>query len=344
LWPVAGDVEITAEANPGSVDMEVFSGFAAAGVNRVSIGVQSFNAEALEFLGRKHDAGEARRAIELAAKTFPRFSFDLIYARPGQGIAAWAAELEDALQYRPSHLSAYQLTIEDGTKFAGLHAQGAFILPDQEQAADLYEATGAQLAAAGLHAYEISNYAMPGDESRHNLTYWRYQDYVGIGPGAHGRLTLNNLSLTGEVALRSVSEGWAGEGANVIQHPHPNPLPLGRGGNSKFATRAHRAPEKWLELVAANGHGAHAPESLSAEQRFEELMMMGLRLSEPLPLARIESETGRGFYDWVPRLTIEKMVKENLLVVDDATISATMVGRQKLNSVLNYLLARAKAA
>ena len=301
LWPVASDIEITAEANPGSVDRQVFAGFAAAGVNRVSIGVQSFDPEALRFLGRKHDAGEARRAIELAAKTFPRFSFDLIYARPCQSVDAWAQELEDALSYQPSHLSAYQLTIEDGTKFAGMYAQGVFILPDQEKAADLYEATNAQLAAAGLHGYEISNYAKPGFESLHNLTYWRYQDYVGIGPGAHGRLTLD--------------------------------------GN-KIATRAHRAPEKWLELVAANGHGAHPFEPISHAQRFEEMMMMGLRLSEPIPFTRIESETGRGFYDWVARQTLETLARENLLNIDDFTIATTQEGRQRLNSVLTYLMAQ----
>jgi oxygen-independent coproporphyrinogen-3 oxidase len=351
LWPVASDVEITAEANPGSVDMDVFSGFAAAGVNRVSIGVQSFDADALRFLGRKHDAGEARRAIDLAAKTFPRFSFDLIYARPGHTVAAWAAELEDALSYQPSHLSAYQLTIEDGTKFAGLHAQGAFILPGQEQAADLYEATNAQLAAAGLNAYEISNYAKPGHESRHNLTYWRYQDYIGIGPGAHGRLTLNSPLPAGEDAalMRSISE--AGEGLSRIPltgFPKPFGLsettsPAGRG-NNKFATRAHRAPEKWLALVAANGHGAHAPEPVSYAQRFEELMMMGLRLAEPIPFTRIESETGRGLYDWVPRASIEKLVHEGLLTISDDRVATTAAGRQRLNSILQYLIARVKAA
>ncbi len=305
LWQVAPDVEITAEANPGSVDVGVFEGFAIAGVNRVSIGVQSFDAESLRFLGRKHDAAEARRAIELAARIFPRFSFDLIYALPGQTPAAWRAELAEGLAYNPRHLSAYQLTIEDGTKFASLYGQGAFLLPAPEQAADLYEATNAQMASAGLAAYEISNYAVPGEESRHNLTYWRYGDYVGVGPGAHGRLTLD-----------------------------------GR----KLATRAHRAPEKWLELVAANGHGAHEPDGLSAGQRFEEMMMMGLRLAEPLPLACIAAETGKGLYDWVPRIAVERLADENLLTVDDMAIATTTAGRQRLNAVLQFLIARSEAA
>ena len=356
LWPVASDVEITAEANPGSVDMAVFSGFAAAGVNRVSIGVQSFDAEALHFLGRKHDAGEARRAIELAARTFPRFSFDLIYALPGQSLEKWQAELADALAYQPSHLSAYQLTIEEGTKFAGLHAQGAFILPNQEQAADLYEATNAQLAAAGLQAYEISNYAAPGHESRHNLTYWRYQDYIGIGPGAHGRLTLDSMNLplpAGEAVslsrsgLRETGEGDTSEPLTCSANAKgisSAASPAGRGNTIKIATRAHRAPEKWLELVAANGHGAHPSESLSAQQRFEELMMMGLRLAEPLPLSRIESETGQGLYDWVAPQIVSRLAAEDLLAVTSDTVSITPAGSQRLNAVLKYLMAPAKAA
>ena len=210
LWPISPDIEITAEANPGSVDQSVFAGFAAAGINRVFAWRSIFRCGGATISRRQHSGDEARKAIALAARHFPRFSFDLIYALPGQGMTEWQTQLDEALGYAPQHLSSYQLTIEQGTKFEGLYRQGEFVLPGPELAADLYEMTTARLDAAGLQAYEISNYAAPGHESRHNLTYWRYGDYVGVGPGAHGRLT----------------------------------LPEG-----KVATRAHRAPELWLERV-----------------------------------------------------------------------------------------------
>jgi oxygen-independent coproporphyrinogen-3 oxidase len=188
-WGLTDACEITLEANPNSVEVANFAALAAAGVNRVSIGVQSFDADALTFLGRAHDADEARRAIAAAQSCFDRVSFDLIYARPGQGMAAWEAELADALSFGTDHLSLYQLTIEPGTRFATLAAQGKLAVPDGDAAADLFDATRAMTAAAGLPAYEVSNHARAGSESRHNLAYWRYHDYVGIGPGAHGRRT-----------------------------------------------------------------------------------------------------------------------------------------------------------
>jgi len=212
LFTPAEDIEITLEANPTSVEAGRFAGYAAAGVNRVSIGVQSLDPAALGFLGREHSAAQAIAAIELGAKIFPRLSFDLIYARPGQSVAAWRAELRAALSFAADHLSLYQLTIEAGTKFATLYQRGAFALPDEDLAAALYEATAEEAAQFGLQSYEISNYAKPGRESRHNLAYWRYEDYAGIGPGAHGRLTL-------------------------------------RGG--LYATSRHRAPEAWAELAEA---------------------------------------------------------------------------------------------
>jgi oxygen-independent coproporphyrinogen-3 oxidase len=212
LFTPAEDIEITLEANPTSVEAGRFAGYAAAGVNRVSIGVQSLDPAALGFLGREHSAAQAIAAIELGAKIFPRLSFDLIYARPGQSVAAWRAELRAALSFAADHLSLYQLTIEAGTKFATLYQRGAFALPDEDLAAALYEATAEEAAQFGLQSYEISNYAKPGRESRHNLAYWRYEDYAGIGPGAHGRLTL------------------------------PGGL---------YATSRHRAPEAWAELAEA---------------------------------------------------------------------------------------------
>ncbi len=187
LWPVTTDMEITLEANPSSVEAGKFAAFAAAGVTRVSLGIQSFDDEVLRFLTRRHDAGEARQAISIAQKYFPRMSFDLIYARPNQTVHSWQAELQDALAFGTRHLSLYQLTIEPNTGFAGQYKRGAFVLPDEEASVALFEATQALMDGAGLPMYEISNHAAAGQECRHNLIYWRYCDYIGIGPGAHGR-------------------------------------------------------------------------------------------------------------------------------------------------------------
>src|SRR5207248_878542 len=213
-WAVLPDLEVTLEANPNSAEAGRFRAFAAAGVNRLSLGVQALDPEALRFLGRAHDRNEAIAAIEQARATFPRFSFDLIYARPGQSVAGWRRELEEALTLAGEHLSLYQLTIESGTAFATLAGRGELALPDEESTAALFEMTQERLAAGGLPAYEISNHARPGSECRHNLAYWRYEDYVGIGPGAHGRLS--------------------------------------RAG-AKFATRQYRLPDKWLATVETEG-------------------------------------------------------------------------------------------
>jgi putative oxygen-independent coproporphyrinogen III oxidase len=187
LMPVADELEITLEANPSSVEAEKFAAFAQAGINRVSLGIQSLDDEVLRFLTRRHDAREARGAIELAQRYFPRLSFDLIYARPGQSVAQWQRELADALRFNTQHLSLYQLTIEPNTGFAGSYKRGAFVLPTEDDSVALFEATQAMMADAGLPLYEISNHARPNQECRHNLIYWRYCDYIGIGPGAHGR-------------------------------------------------------------------------------------------------------------------------------------------------------------
>ena len=186
-WRLAPDVEITLEANPSSVEAARFADLAAAGVNRVSLGLQSLDDVALRFLGRAHDAAEGQAALGIAQACFPRVSFDLIYALPGRSLAAWRTELARALGFGTEHLSLYQLTVEPGTRFATEAAKGRLVLPDADAAADLFEATRADTAAAGLPAYETSNHARPGAESRHNLTYWRYRDYLGVGPGAHGR-------------------------------------------------------------------------------------------------------------------------------------------------------------
>jgi oxygen-independent coproporphyrinogen-3 oxidase len=253
-WSVAPEVEITLEANPTSVEAGRFRGFRDAGVNRVSLGVQALDDGDLRRLGRLHDAAQALAAVETARATFERVSFDLIYARQHQTLAAWQAELRRALSLGPDHLSLYQLTIEDGTPFAARHRAGGLAgLPDDDLAADLYDATQALCEAAGLPAYEVSNHAVPGAEGRHNLTYWRSGDWAGIGPGAHGRLTL---------------------------------------GGTRWATEAHRMPEAWLR--GAEAGSAEAPRSaVPASERAEELLMMGLRLREGVSLARHAALGGR---------------------------------------------------
>ncbi|HEY6632396.1 MAG TPA: radical SAM family heme chaperone HemW [Rhizobiaceae bacterium] len=255
-WTVPGGIEVTLEANPSSVEAERFRGYRAAGVNRVSLGVQALNDKDLRFLGRLHNVEEALAAIELARETFPRLSFDLIYARPGQTPEAWNAELEEAIGYAADHLSLYQLTIEEGTRFHSLHAAGKFEIPDGDRAADLYAVTQEVTAARGLPAYEISNHARPGAESRHNLTYWRYGEYVGVGPGAHGRFVEN--------------------GRRVV-------------------TVAEKMPETWTNLVEAKGHGITGGEILTRSEEADEFLLMGLRLAEGIDLARYEQLSGKGF-------------------------------------------------
>lgn len=299
-WNFSNDIEITLEANPTSVEAGKFTAFRQAGVNRVSLGIQSLRDEDLKFLGRTHSAGEGQAAIDIARSVFDRYSFDLIYARPQQTLESWRAELAEALDRTGGHLSLYQLTIEPGTKFFTQHARGDFVIPDDIAAGDLYEVTQDILGAAGLPAYEISNHARAGQESRHNLTYWRYGDYAGIGPGAHGRLSLS------------------------------------RG---KIATRAHRAPDIWLQNVAAHGHGAHPHEAVTIDQQVMECVMMGLRLAEGIPLTRIESIAGKAVADIFDPVKIASLVNEEYLTMDNTRIIATAAGRQRLNSLLGYLLA-----
>jgi putative oxygen-independent coproporphyrinogen III oxidase len=253
-WHIPAGIEITMEANPSSVEAERFRGYRAAGVNRVSLGVQALNDTDLKFLGRLHDVADALQAIRLAREIFPRMSFDLIYARPNQTVTAWEQELREAISYAVDHLSLYQLTIEEGTPFYGLHKAGKLIVPDGDQSALLYEATQAITADEGLPAYEVSNHARPGAESRHNLTYWRYGDYAGIGPGAHGRL---------------------------------------KTGSRKTATSTERNPERWLQLVETQGHGMIDQELLGYEEQADELLLMGLRLREGVDLARWQMLSGR---------------------------------------------------
>lgn len=249
LWPAAPDLEVTLEANPTDAEAERFAAFAAAGVNRLSLGVQALDDAALKFLGRNHGAEEARRAARLAADVFPRLSLDLIYALPGQTPQGWAETLREAQGLGPEHLSPYQLTIEAGTAFDRAVRRKAFAPADPDLAAVLYDTTQAVLETAGFTAYEVSNHARSAAaRSRHNLVYWRGQDYLGVGPGAHGRTT----------------------------------TAAGRAATQTFA-----AIEDYLSVVEANGHGLEGRETLSPIEAAEERLLMGLRIDEGVPLAEL---------------------------------------------------------
>jgi putative oxygen-independent coproporphyrinogen III oxidase len=300
LWDVAVDPEITLEANPTSVEADNFAAFAQAGVSRVSLGVQAIDATALGFLGRQHSVDEALAALDTARRYFARFSFDLIYARPGQTLQAWADELDRALALAGEHLSLYQLTIERGTRFFTDHARGAFALPAEEEAAQMFEHTQTRLAAAGLPAYEISNHARPGAACRHNLIYWQYQDYVGIGPGAHGRFAI---------------------------------------GNAKRATRRASGPEAWLEAVERAGHGTVETADVTGRDRVEEALMMGLRLTAGIDRTAFAAVAGADPVEALGEARLAPLVEAGFLEIDAAHLKATASGRQRLNALLERLIA-----
>jgi oxygen-independent coproporphyrinogen-3 oxidase len=273
-WTIAPDVEVTLEANPTSVEATRFRGYRAAGVNRVSLGVQALDDASLKELGRLHSAQEALDAVKIARAAFERYSFDLIYARPRQTPEAWRAELNRAIDEAAEHLSLYQLTIEQETPFATLHAAGKLVIPDDDHARALYDMTQEVSAARGLPAYEISNHARPGAECRHNLVYWRYHEYAGIGPGAHGRLVIDG---------------------------------------TRHATSTEKRPESWLMRVEANGHGVVNDEVLTRGEQADEFLLMGLRLAEgihperyaafaghPLDAARIATLDAQGMVEATP--------------------------------------------
>ena len=309
LFPPMPDLEITLEANPTSVELRRLRGFRDAGVNRISLGIQSLEAEALQMLGREHSASQAVAALETARSIFPRISFDLIYARPGQTVSAWRAELDRALTLASDHLSLYQLTIEPGTKFEALHRQGLIAMPDQELGAALYEETAEVAARHGLLAYEVSNYARPGSESRHNLAYWRYSDYAGIGPGAHGRITL----------------------------PGADPSTAG-AAPAIFATRRHRAPEPWADRVERLGHGLTDEIRLVAPEPAREMLLMGLRLSEGVDAARFAARTGTTLVDAIEPAILEAAIEEEYLRWHGGCLVATPAGRLRLEALLGALV------
>ncbi len=299
LFDPLPDCEITLEANPTSIEAGRFAAYRAAGVNRVSIGVQSLRAADLARLGRQHSAAQAIAALETGRRLFPRLSFDLIYARPGQSEADWRAELREALALAADHLSLYQLTIEPGTAYEALHRRGEIVLPDGDLAAALYAATAEEAARFGLVPYEISNYAQPGAESRHNLAYWRYRDYAGIGPGAHGRVTV---------------------------------------GGALLATSRHRAPEPWAERVERDGHGSVRETPVAPEERAREMLLMGLRLAEGIDEAAFAARTGLALEDAVDAETLVRAQEAEYLVRRDGRLAATAEGRMRLDALLAALV------
>lgn len=304
LWSFQSPIEITLEANPNSVEVEKFQTLSQVGINRVSIGIQSFHANDLKFLGRAHSVDEGKRAIETAQHFFQRVSFDLIYGRPQQSLDSWNAELQEALAFGTEHLSLYQLTMEPGTAFYHQHARGEFTLPNEDEAADLYDRTAQLCREKGLIDYEISNYARIGCESRHNLTYWRYQDYIGVGPGAHGRLTI--------------------------------------GGESSFkvATRQYKAPQTWLEQAKNTQVSLKVIEgatqeclALNLNQQIDEMLLMGLRLKEPFEWTRLPG-------DWkniIREETLESLKELRLIDFNEKYVKLFPSARLCLNEILRQL-------
>ena len=297
-FALAPDVEVTLESNPE--DSGRLAGYRAAGVTRLSLGVQSLRDPDLAALGRGHSAAQAREAVAQAQRLFAATSFDLIYARPGQGPEAWRDEIGEALALAAGHLSLYQLTFEPGTAFHLALRRGALAAPGEDTAAALYELTQESCAAAGYSAYEVSSHAVPGQQSRHNLNYWRGGDYVGIGPGAHGRLTL---------------EG------------------------QRIATRQSKHPETWLAAVGSAGHGTEAGEVLDRDTVAAEFVMMGLRLVEGVSLPAFEEAVGHPLAEHLAGERLERLVRVGLLALDAATLRATPRGRPVLDAVIGELLA-----
>lgn len=300
LWGIAWDAEITVEANPTSSEVDRFAAFRTAGVNRLSLGIQALDDSALRFLGRDHSATEARQGLARAAEVFERTTFDLIYGRPDQTLAQWADELRTALSIAPGHVSLYQLTIETGTAFAAQQRRGTLVAPDESVLADLYDATQEIMTAAGLPGYEVSNHARPDDHGRHNLTYWRYGAYAGVGPGAHGRLAI---------------------------------------GDRRVATETIHDPEAWRAAALTQGHGAEHETVLDAEACSDELLVTGMRLAEGIPAARFAAVTGHALAQLREAPRMKELRAENLVTLDDDRLAATSAGRRLLNAVIGEIAA-----
>lgn len=297
----ADDIEITLEANPTSVEAGKFKDFSFAGINRVSIGIQALNNSDLKALGREHDVDDALGAIELSQKYFKRSNFDLIYARMGQETSEWEKELKRAIKMANGHLSLYQLTIEKGTPFYGQWRQGKLIVPNEDVSAEMYEMTNDICAENGYAAYEVSNYAKEGQESRHNLTYWNYRDYIGIGAGAHGRITY---------------------------------------GGSTYATIQSKKPETWLKAVQEKGHATKESIELSQKEMAEEMIMMGLRLTSGIQKDHFENKIGKSINDFIEVDQVEMLIAQEFFEPNyPDRLQLSKKGRPLLNQILGQILA-----
>ena len=299
LGTLSDDIEITLEANPTSYEAQKFKEFKAAGVNRVSIGVQSLDQDALTMLGRKHSSNDAIKAIESAAKIYNRYSFDLIYAIPGQTLEQWKQQATEGLKLAGDHISLYQLTIEKGTPFYALYQNGNLKMPSNDLAASMYEWTNEHLQAQGYNRYEISNYAKEGQECIHNLCYWNYDEYIGIGPGAHSRLHND-------------------DGVEAIMMTHK--------------------PEKWLSSVADSGNGIQSRNKLTIQETTEELVMMSTRLEQGLNEANLYSLTGKKFADILNTKTLEHYIKQGLVVIENDNLRLSSNGLMLHNYLLSRML------
>lgn len=299
LWKMSDNVEITLEANPTSAEAQKFYDFKSAGVNRVSIGVQSLDDKELAFLGREHSASEAIKTIETAKKVFSRYSFDLIYARPNQKIEEWDRELSQALTLAGGHLSLYQLTIEENTAFYHLYKKGGFILPSDDEAEELYLFTEEKMRQNDFSAYEVSNYAREGEESRHNIGYWRGDSYIGCGAGAHGRISING---------------------------------------KRIATQTLKSPERWLENVEKQGHALEIWQELSLESEAEEMLMMGVRLSSGINYNNFIRKNGYDLRDYINLKKRDLYTEQGLLENDASNLKTTIKGRLLLNRLTAELL------
>jgi putative oxygen-independent coproporphyrinogen III oxidase len=358
-WSFAADIEITLEANPTSSEAEKFNALAAAGVNRLSLGVQALDDAALKFLGRNHNRAEAVAAVELAAKIFPRYSFDLIYARPGMNVENWAAELALAKNLLRDHISLYQLSVEPNTAFATAYARGDFILPDSDICAELYDYTVATLGDAGLAPYEVSSFAKPGAECRHNLCYWEYHDYVGIGCGAHSRISFAGSaerSAAAAVATENsdspATVGAAPRGAGYLKFSgsaersaaaavaaESMDLPVPRGAEYlKYAISNFKLPETWQAAVATQGHGQEYAEILSPREMALEMLLMNLRTHRGLELSRLRAETGLEFEQMVDSKFFAQAINSGLLEYNRRFLRTTAAGRAVLNDLCARLL------
>ncbi len=297
--PIDKNAEITLEANPTSIESSKLTKFYKSGINRLSLGIQSFNEDGLKFLGRNHNVSEAIRAAESARSIFPRFSFDLISSRPKQSLKQWELELKVATKYIKDHISVYQLTIEKGTPFYSQYKKGLFSLPREHKSLDIFKLTREILVQEGLYAYEISNHSIKGSESKHNLNVWEYRDYIGIGPGAHSRIKINNQI---------------------------------------YALESCRKPSSWIKKIKNNGNGIILFKKLCPKEAMQEAIILGLRLSKGINIRSLEKKIGIKYEDVINLEFQEQAAKNNLVSLEKNNIKITSSGTYVLNTLISKLL------